>query len=155
MDDRRDLDRRVSFIFVLLLAFDLRGRLLHDLAGDFRLFLLLFCFPVAFLVVLPVVRRLIAVRFLVRRGRRRHLVGILRHGAFDLARIRNVQHGRGHAVCSGKHACNARGKFAVWAVVNGDQQSLEIGDEPALLQFLALDPLLLLLAHRDAIKRPA
>ena len=54
-------------------------------------------------------------------------------------------------MCSGEHACNARGKFAVRAVVDGDQQSLEIGDEPALLELLALDPLLLLLAHREAI----
>src|SRR5262249_49912629 len=109
VNDRRDFDRRIGLLFVFLLALDLGGCALHGFAGYLRLFVLFFRLLVAFLVALLWVFcfffvdiGVLAVRFLVA-GRRTcdRLVGVLRHGAFDLTRIGNVQNGRGHAMRAG------------------------------------------------------
>ena len=163
MNDRRHFDRIVDFLFLFLFALDLGRRLLHGLAGALRLFFLFLCFLIVFLfvflfVVLAVV--LLAVDLLLLglvlgRGGRGRLFGLFRHRAFDFARVRNVQHGRRHSVRARQHAGDARGKFAVRAVVDGDEQTLEVGHKASLFELLALKPLFFFLAHRDAAERPA
>src|SRR5262249_60269017 len=69
VNDRRNLDRRINFLFIFLLVLDLRGRLLHGFAGYGSLFVLFF----RLLVV-----RLLAVRlFFLGRGNSDGLVATL------------------------------------------------------------------------------
>ena len=56
---------------------------------------------------------------------------------------------------AGDHAGDARAELAVGAVVDRDQQPLELRHETLGLHLLALEPLLFLLAHRQARQRPA
>ncbi len=59
------------------------------------------------------------------------------------------------AAGAGDGADQPRRKFAVGAVVGGEQQPLQIGHEALGVELLALEPQPFLLAQRQALERPA
>ena len=168
--DGGDLDRRIDLLLDLLLALDLFGRLLDGLAGVFRLLCLFF--RLGFIRHLLLGGRLVvfhrfglfrigllvgglALRLALdgdRIGRGRFLTFRQR---LDLRGIGDMQHRGRHAVRACQHAGDARGELAVRAVVDGDQQTLKVGDKAFCFLLLAVEPLLFFLAHRNARQRPA